>query len=410
MALQTQVGSFIRPGALGGQAITGVGFAPKAVIFFANSRTADGSSATGGTNIDMPMSLGASASATGVDGEEGCVVNNDDYSGGAMGFVPSKVFSLRANTDLNAEATLTSLDADGFSLNWSNIDRAAIINYLALGGSDLTNAKVQSLGGAPNVTGNVSYTGVGFQPDAVIFFCGLIATHDRGGWGMAVSPTERACNSSQYNSGIMRYQRTDKCVVAITTAVTHEADLVSMDADGFTLNWTTATNQGVNNPTTYALCLKGGQYHVGSLTEKTSNGSKSETGVGFQPTGLLFGSVGNVAQSTVNTSLIDWMIGAAAGPSARAVAELADNAEGCSRLDRTKVICHTSDSGSPTPASFGEADLTSFDSDGFTLDWTSTDGTARETIFMAFGSEPSIAPATGPVLQRPLRRRGMTSW
>jgi hypothetical protein len=42
-----------------------------------------------------------------------------------------------------------------------------------------------------------------------------------------------------------------------------------------------------------------------------------------------------------------------------------------------------------------EADLNSFDADGFTLNWSTADATAREFIYLAFGSDAG-APAATP--------------
>jgi hypothetical protein len=390
MALSAKVGNFIGRVSVGSDAITGVGFQPKAVIFFADLRTTDGTSTSGSSNIDMPMCLGIATGAS----EEAFYAQEDDFTSGAQAAGSGKSMRLYGNGTggLNCEFDVTSLDADGFTLNYTNVDIRPVLNYLALGGSDLTNAKVLSAGGAPNTIGNVAYTGAGFRPDAIIFLLGLDSTHDRGGWGMAVSSSQRACCSSQYSGGLTRYQRSDKCVCSLTSVLTHEADLVSMDADGFTLNWTTASNLGANNPNLFALCLKGGQYHVATISEKTSNGTKAETGVGFTPKALLFGSVGKTAGTSVASDLINLMFGSTAGTSQRAAVELVDNANAVARLDRAKVLVHTNDSGTTK----GEADLSSFDSDGFTLNWTNTDGTARESFYMAFGDTASAGQTILP--------------
>jgi hypothetical protein len=102
--------------------------------------------------------------------------------------------------------------------------------------------------------------------------------------------------------------------------------------------------------------------------------------------------------------------GAAVSASSRAAFDMIDDAQISTRYETTKCIVHTLDSGGITPTSAGEADLSSMDSDGFTLNWTSTDGTARETLYLAFGDAPAVPTAGGPILQTPRRRRRMTSW
>ena len=70
---------------------------------------------------------------------------------------------------LGAEAELTSFDSDGFTLNWTtNESRADIIYYVALGGSDLTNALASSFT-LTTGAGSQSVTGLGFQPDFLMF-------------------------------------------------------------------------------------------------------------------------------------------------------------------------------------------------------------------------------------------------
>jgi hypothetical protein len=59
-----------------------------------------------------------------------------------------------------------------------------------------------------------------------------------------------------------------------------------------------------------------------------------------------------------------------------------------------------------TSTTDAEADLSSLDSDGFTLDWTTADAVAREFIFTAFGSSsdtlgwPAVDSLGGPYKQR----------
>ena len=51
----------------------------------------------------------------------------------------------------------------------------------------------------------------------------------------------------------------------------------------------------------------------------------------------------------------------------------------------------------PTITTVAEADLTAFGSDGFTLDWTTADATAREFFYLALG-DAGTAPTEPPPL------------
>lgn len=396
----------INPGGAGAdQAYTGVGFQPKALIFFTNNRTSPGTSSDSTQNIDSPMTmLGFSDGTT-----DACALTSDDFTGGNPYYKADRCIYtyVTGNSTTSLEADVVSLDADGFTLHWYFALYAADISVLCLGGSDLTDVKVYTWTG-PTSTGSTALTGVGFQPDAMLMLAGQ-SFASQAGVGMATGASERGCVSAGYESALCRYQRSDRVIAAVggTSEIRFQADLTSFDADGFTLFWDGA--ESLSTTFCAALLLKGCPMKVGALTEKTTDGTDAITGVGFTPKALLFLSTGKTAGTTIDNSLIDWMTGAATAPSERAAVEAGGSASlGYARSSVTACITHTE---GEHAFSVGEADLSSFDPDGFTLNWTSTDGTARQTFYMAFGSsEAPIAPATGPVLQRPLRRRGMTSW
>jgi hypothetical protein len=61
------------------------------------------------------------------------------------------------------------MDPDGFTIRWTtNEARADIIHYIALGGTDITNA-VASDFTMTTGSGTQDVTGLGFQPDFLMF-------------------------------------------------------------------------------------------------------------------------------------------------------------------------------------------------------------------------------------------------
>lgn len=391
MSFSCKVGSFTVPAATGNQATTGVGFQPTAVIFFALRRSADGKSSNASENEDMVGTLLGFGAAGPTFGSVAC---GSDFTSGGLASQSACIFATEpsiAPTPIFA-ANFVSLDADGFTVNWTTVKPTAyVINYLALGG-DLTNAKVVSFTG-PNggATGSQAVTGVGFQPDAVLFaYASNNSVNLSGGVGMASSSSAMAAASAEFTSATNRYQRIDKCIVAFdATTVLRQATLTSFDSDGLTLNWDAASGSDVL--TVRALCLKGGQFKVFSDTQKTSTGTQAKTGIGFQPTGILVSSTQKTAGTTLDTTDIARQLGAASSTTARASIANADNNNGCADLTRTKVIEYIDDDGTPT--TFAAADLSSFDADGYTLNWTTADATARQFFGMAFGSAGGGAPA-----------------
>jgi hypothetical protein len=224
-------------------------------------------------------------------------------------------------------------------------------------------------------------------------------TSGRIGLGAASSATARAALCSQSAAAIpttvASKQVSDKILLTISAAGadTLVADLVSFDALGCTLNYSVVeTTQRVF----FALALKGGQYKVTVDEQKTSTGTKSKTGVGFQPKAVLFMGTNRVASASSDATLSRLSIGASDGSSEGTVwGESTDNVSTTDENSAnvtTKVLRHASNP-STTDA---EADLTSLDADGYTLDWTTADATAREFLAIAVGS--NAVGAAGPSL------------
>lgn len=405
MALNSKVGSFTLNTTTGNQAITGIGFQPKAIIFFGNRRTSDGSDA----RADWGFGMATSSTA------RGCIMQTaEDNVSAATALQADRMVSDVAcyeliDKDQNylVSVDFVSNDSDGFTVNIVNATAAAayVVNYIALGGSDLTNAKVQHFT-SPTATGNQTISGVGFQPDSVFLLGNPTATAlpaystgAHGIMGFASSSTARGSIGWEDQDAInptitSRTQRTDKVFHWTLSGSTFlSADLSSFNSDGMVLNWTTVQATGRRM---IGLFLKGGQFKVGSASQKTSTGTNATTGVGFTPTGLVLASFNNIATTSVVDNIRN-SFGAASGTTARGAAWMGSSDNVATRvadsnLDRTKVIKMMTEG---TPTTEAAADLSSFDSDGFTLDWTTADATAREILYFAFGS-----PAVSAQLRR----------
>lgn len=399
MALSCFVGSFTVPAATGNQSTTGVGFQPKAILFFGNRRSSDAATQNGAANADMPHFIGMATSSS----SRGVVDCQDDYSSVASA-APTGTQCIRlrnAAGTVQYAADFVSMDADGFTVNWATANATAyVINYMAFGGTDLTNVAVKSFSSATS-TGNQATTGVGFQPDALVLV-GSETVYGVGcvALGFVSGTSARGGLGNAYDGGLSQYQRTVKAYAVprgSSTTVGLEADLTSFDSDGFTLNWGTVQAAG---RTIYALCFKGGQFKSYSFTQKTSTGSQGYTGVGFQPTGVLMGGTLRAAGTTVTTARLALYVGAGSGSSARGAINYLNGGTGVAELIRTKIYTARQDNATPTLNA--AADLTSLDADGFTLNYSTADATAREVLAMAFGSAAGGggATVTYPQLER----------
>jgi len=184
--------------------------------------------------------------------------------------------------------------------------------------------------------------------------------------------------------------RTDEIIASPNPEGTlvNEADLTSLDVDGFTLNWT-ATGSARKMA---ALGIKGGSWHVGDVTQViTTPATSQETGVGFTPKGVLFFGADETTNVTVQDDL-NCHIGAMTGASEHSsnwwgsIDNVGDSVT--ARVSSTtKAVSFYSPT---TPTLVAEADFDDFGPDGFTLDWTTVDSTARLIPYVAMGSNVSI--------------------
>lgn len=393
MALSIKVGTIAEPATTGTQAYTGVGFEPKALIVWS-----DGKRATDGTSAGARLTFGAATPGVSVENAVG-IESIDALGTSNTNRYHDTAAVIRVLADAvagdSAVAKLSAVGSDGFTLNWTNVHdsgTARLYHYLAIGGDDLTNALASTFT-ASSSTGNQSVTAVGFTPDMVLLF-GCAQTTAGGAIHAifclgAFTATEQWSTSfdDEDNQGITdaeRTQRTDRCYMQrFNGSAFQQAAFVSMDTDGFTINWSTASARIIGY-----LALKGGQYKLGAVSQKTSTGTQGYTGVGFEPTGLMLASFCNVSTATAQAHA-RMAIGAASSSTSRGAAWFGSvDAQGDSiadsAIDSDAIITMQTEG---TPTEDARADLESFDSDGFTLDWEAADATAREILYWAMASE-----------------------
>lgn len=383
--LLAKAGSFAGSGSTGNQSITGIGFQPKVVLFQYNMATSDGSHA----DSVIGFGVGISASDRRVSGDYS--VNNSSTSNHAAWNQTAYCIYTPSGS---SRADFVSMDADGFTINWVS-SGAMLVQYLALGGDGLTNVKTGTAA-AKTTTGNESYTGVGFQPTALIVWAGKFSTspldqstNGNGLFGFATSSSARGMvawrNVNGSNPQVAKHRQSTQRLVSTTTTFT-EADFVSFDSDGFTLNYPTA---GGTADVFYYLALRGPQVKVSSFNQPGSTGNQSLTGAGFTPKASIMMSANDVsgnndaAQAHARVSF-GWATGATSRSSLW-IGET-DNVSPTvahRNLDRTKLIKLMTESASPTVNA--AADHVSFDSDGQTINWTTADGTARQILVLWIG-------------------------
>ena len=388
-AFQTYVGTGTsKITTTGTKAYTGVGFTPTAIIFFSTSvQTAE----------DYILNTNAGAQSYGItDGTNSRTIG---WAGQARTSSNEAAHSINAATCIRlgrktngantwttlAEASLSSLDADGFTLNWTTVNgaNAEIFGFIAIGGVTAYVGTITE--GA--TTGNYSTTDPNFQPTFAMFLytgdtAATTASTVKGGLGFATATEEavtyHVCTTGASDMIINNVLRTTS-MMEITNAgsstIISDSDFVSFDATGFTLNRT--TDDGTDR-IIYYLVIDGVQADIASFTQAAATGNQATTGVGFQPSLTMFLTHG--AATAFEANMTQESFGAGTSSSQRAFAANAYQDNGYEDQDTAIATKSTSILlvGDPTtPTNQGEADLVSLDSDGFTVNWTTTDATAR---------------------------------
>jgi hypothetical protein len=409
--LLTKVDTFAANSGTGNQSVNDVGFQPKAVLFWITDRTSAGSSAyarfgRGWAAYDgSGYTQGAAATAW-----------DDEPAGGAgTNSSRARVVDTACITLINqggttlAEANIVSFDsADGgkFTINWTTAGGSRLVTYLALGGGALTNVKAGGFN-YPATVGH-SETSVGFQPDAVLFMGNesdnsLNTTSTRGGhgFGIGISSSDRHTDAHRWrdlNTTDASSSGLDEnyCLVFADDSTTPSLalDLVSMDANGFTL--TTDVGDGTETPAVIYLAMKGIDVDRGVLTQPTSTGNQSVTSLSFEPSALLFDG-GDKATTNGFEAKAEMVAGVATGSSERASFWIGCDSEVSpypSDTDlSTSAVIRSLTTGTPTLNA--QADFVSMNSDGFTINWTTADSTQRKIGWIALGPAGVVTTTLG---------------
>jgi len=388
------------------QAITGVGFKPAAIIFFYTHLAVEGF-----TNTFASCGTGFTSGPSNSFSIQGGLKSGATVGSGFYGRMGTNAICfndpINGTQNPNSVADLVSFDSDGFTLKWTTSSTNAFkIEYIAFANAGITNAFVGETT-CPTTAGNVGITGVGFQPDIIFFLPtqnSVLNSGDsifNGSLGVAMSSSKRWCQApggiqASMTSGThwKTYQRTDACLLNLTTSGTeaYRADLVSMDSDGFTVNFIT--------PGSFAnyygyLCLKGGSWDVGSFAANTSNTAQSVSGLAFQPDGAILAGFGYAASTSIQANGVV-AHGAFDGTNQETNWMTATDATSSAGTETSFVTTKCYREGTTSGTVSREAGQTSLDSTGFTITWTTSNATAVQVLWVA---AKISSVATTPVSQ-----------
>lgn len=383
------------------QSITGLGFQPDAVIFFWTQQTASGFSSAASIGYGFATdSTHQAAVAYASDNNQATTVAKRWQSQSRC----IVILSSAAAGTADAEATFTSMDADGFTLNWVNKGSLAWrVHYLAIGGPDLLNSTVGSFTPAAG-TGSETITGVGFEPDFLMFlsidsntldapvsdakvsigFAGRNALGSISNGAVTAVSGEGAANSKSFVRQRLGRAILERNAQFSSANETMEAEVTAFAANEFTIE--KYDNDAATETLTHYLALRGAQYKVGAITKPATEVppnpafSTTTTGVGFQPSALFFLSK-NIASGTNANEEGRISLSVSDGTNERATVFHDKNSADPTKVRQAnsvdKVIFLAQadcpeDVGvcSGTERVISEADVTSFGFDGFSLNWT----------------------------------------
>jgi hypothetical protein len=368
--------------------VSGLAFAPKAVIFFAGGATS-ASNSLGNPRVIMGIATSTSdRRCAGVFSQRSANPTNE-----AMHYRDDAVFyqHTQGAATTSGRLDVSAFASDGFTCIVDEVFGAGFqLGWMAIGGTGVTNAKTGAFN-EPGSTGSLGVTGVGFQPTCVLLIgCGGTAAaptfvdDSNISFGVATGSgsTEQFVLAGSGNDNVSpsvqrSYIKSGECVAlcdAAATSIDFRASFTSFDSDGFTLNVTERASTRV----VFYLALRGGSYTVGNTNAHvTLNGTTAISGLGYAPTGIAVWANRN-AESTSDTLVSGtrhWSMGAGTAAATR-WAHTASTADASAAANgqwgqRTSAVIQFNDF---TPVVTGLTDISSMDVDGFTLITDDADG------------------------------------
>ena len=247
-------------------------------------------------------------------------------------------------------------------------------------------------------TGYQTFTGVGFEPTAVIFWWTPISTSNTWVGDSQFGMGFAAYNGSSYSQGYIataghnnvipsaerRRWSSTGCIglVSYDGSTIAEGAIINFNHDGFTINWGTAPYFSAE---LNYLCLGGGGYSAAQvvpwISNTTTGNQTPASGLGFAPGCVITIGTGDgtASPSTALTSV--YHLGAMDSTGGEwamfGIGMTANTPSAAGRVQQTDSCII----GAPTLGAVTyKASYVSMNSDGFTINWGTADGTARNFL------------------------------
>ena len=307
------------------------------------------------------------------------------------------------NAAITEATSISSLTAATVQLNWDTvIDTGLTFGQLALGGDAIENISIDVIE-TPLANGQVSYTGPGFQPDALISLFGSTTANvpyrvngSFCGMGMSDGTTDVTSYQTSLNNqstsntaSLMKDQFIS--IYAWNKVAQETATVASLDSSGYTLDW--SFTSGSTAREVVILAIKGPAVKVLRGTQPTSNSTVNRD-AGFPPkAAIALMSMKTVSADSTDDSRLGVGFWSAEGDSQKSGGTLDEDGQSTSDTDSYFSTSHGLKNYNHAQTVTGQASVGS-SGDNLTETWTSVDGVEYAHAWMIFGDEPSFsAPA-----------------
>lgn len=311
--------------------------------------------------------------------------------------------------NIDGEANFSAWITDGVRINWGIApSKGWLLEVVLFGGDDLS-AKVDT--DALNAT-TQTYGNMGFEADVLIcagaaqsmgagilgelaIYLGLVHNDGAGGVVQRCLAFDEANSSSEGAPVARMFEDAFAAELSSAGAIEWEASASNFTANGF--DHQASANPGTDEFAFLGLKFTGRQSWVGTVDSPTATGNDSQTGPGFKPQAVLLGLS---AIQAVDVTEGD----ADAGPfgisffneteefcKSIAIEDAAATTNTQSVSDDQAVNLDAHDGTDTWDAAF-----VSMDANGWTLNFSATDGTARKWIGLAVEGEAAPAADFAP--------------
>lgn len=382
--------------------ISDFGGTPKAAMFFA---TYNNSSSSG-----ILRSSNAYYSQGFTDGTNEICLSNRDQNGvgngrNFRGWYNDRVVSMIGSSSAETnDMSFVSFGLNKVTLNRSDTNRAIRLTVVLIGGDDISNVKSWydncDYSSATNQINNV-----GFRPDLVFVFCDANssnpvarASHAKPNLGIAIRGADQGGYAAHhnYNSGsgnITHYlDDANAVILATSSGASHQSRVQGYDSAGFEIN-----GDGMNNYEVYYFAIKFSTIpQMKVFTEEapiSTTGDNPTTGIGFKPSFGMY-LAGNTRYIDAYDNGADSM-GTIVFDDQETATNMFVSEDGAGTWDTDNVIADKFCIPKHSTGNHKVANFVSFDSDGWTFNYTTSDSAVCKMLGFAIEGPEEAGGAAG---------------